>query len=546
MSNSRFKTMNILKNLKNNLITKHRYFTTFAFVGGAISDIIQPIAPFSLYFLFFFITACLVLFFLRKKNIFFNDYFNYSIIGLLVSLSIFSFQKISNAGENGVLANNFDFVKKFQSDLGIISQDLKLIKKEIVDLNKSNKNIETNTVKIAQGVDEINTNLKKLQSGTSFNIIKDPKSAMDFYSNAKFYELKGDFQKARQSYNKYFSFKLSYVDPHYSYVGFLKIQEGLYGAREIYQAIYLQNQTLINQYVSILLQPTEIKIKELELVIAKNVNFAPAYLDLAKEYSIEKKGQQSFSDKKNELDFLSKFMNLHNKGFFVKYFIDKQEASKLITYAESKLQSLKNFADQKPLDSQSSNIIMLNSTVHNGGMTVTFDFIETVREIFYRLDDNKEFTSLGFLNFMNQETRKKMANNMLELDCPPSIQPYILDCGKVNHTFYIKYIDINQKIQGPYKLSLVGKEELKKSCDESFNYKKLNYIHPGCEEFSLDPEKKYRKAFVIFPPVQPGDLAPDIKEVYLNPENCLKINKFSELKWRITPEAWIIEYCKNN
>jgi tetratricopeptide (TPR) repeat protein len=537
--------MNVLKNFKNNLITKHRYFTTFAFVGGAISDIIQPIAPFSLYFLFFFITASLVLFFLRKKNIFLSDYFNYSIIGLLVSLSIFSFQKISNAGENGVLANNFDFVKKFQSDLGIISQDLKLIKKEIVDLNKSNKNIETNTVKIAQGVDELNTNLKKLQSGTSFNIIKDPKSAMDFYSNAKFYELKGDFQKARQSYNKYFSFQLSYVDPHYSYVGFLKIQEGLYGAREIYQAIYLQNKTLINQYVSILLQPTEIKIKELELLISKNINFAPAYLDLAKEYSIEKKGQQSFSDKKNELDYLKKFMNLHNKGFFVKYFIDKLEASKLIAYAESKLQSLKNFEDQKPLDPQSSNVIMLNAMVHNGGITVTFEIIETVREIFYRLDNKKEFTSLGFLDFMNQETGKKMANNMLEVDCPPSARPYVLDCGKVNQTFYIKYIDINQKMQGPYKLNLIGKEALRKSCDQIAKYNQ-DYIHPGCEEFSSDTEKKYPKAFVFFPPRQPGDLGFDLKEVYLNPENCIKINKFSELKWRITPEAWIIEYCKNN
>ena len=545
MSNSRFKTMNILKNLKNNLITKHRYFTTFAFVGGAISDIIQPIAPFSLYFLFFFITACLVLFFLRKKNIFLNDYFNYSIIGLLVSLSIFSFQKISNAGENGVLANNFDFVKKFQSDLGIISQDLKLIKKEIVDLNKSNKNIETNTVKIAQGVDEINTNLKKLQSGTSFNIIKDPKSAMDFYSNAKFYELKGDFQKARQSYNKYFSFQLNHVDPHYSYVGFLKIQEGLYGAREIYQAIYLQNKTLINQYVSILLQPTEIKIKELELLISKNINFAPAYLDLAKEYSIEKKGQQSFSDKKNELDYLKKFMNLHNKGFFVKYFIDKLEASKLITYAESKLQSLKNFEDQKPLDPQSSNVIMLNAMVHNGGITLNIEIIETAREIFYRLENNKEFTSLGSLDFMSQETGKKMANNMLEVDCPPSARPYVLDCGKVNQTFYIKYIDINQKMQGPYKLNLIGKEALRKSCDQIAKYNQ-DYIHPGCEEFSSDTEKKYPKAFVFFPPRQPGDLGFDLKEVYLNPENCLKINKFSELKWRITPEAWILEYCINN
>ena len=73
--------MNILKKFKDTLISKHRYFTTFALIGGAISDIVQPIAPFSLYFLFFFITACLVLFFLRKKNIFFNDYFNYSIIG---------------------------------------------------------------------------------------------------------------------------------------------------------------------------------------------------------------------------------------------------------------------------------------------------------------------------------------------------------------------------------------------------------------------------------------------------------------------------------
>jgi len=537
--------MSILKKFKDTLISKHRYFATFALIGGAISDIVQPIAPFALYFLCFFTIACFILFFLKKKNTFLGDFFNYSLIGFVVSFSIFGFQKMSNAEQAGVLASNFDFVKKFQSDLGIISQDLKLIKKEIIDLNKSNKNIETNTGKIAQGINELNTNLKELQSGTSFNIIKDPKSAMDFYSNAKLYGLKGNFQKARESYNKYFSFKLDYVDPHYSYIGFLKIQEGISGAREIYQAIYLQNQTLINQYVSILLKPTEIKIKELTLLISKNINFAPAYLDLAKEYSIEKKGQQSFSDKKNELDFLNKFMNLHNKGFFVKYFIDKHEASKLITYAEIKLQSLKNFADQKPLDPQSSNVIMLNAMVHNGGISATFEIIETVREIFYRLDNNKEFTSLGFLDFMNQETGKKMANNMLEVDCPPSARLYVLDCGKVNQTFYIKYIDINQKMQGPYKVNLNGKEALRKSCNEYVKYNQ-DYIHPGCEEFSSDPEKKYPKAFVFFPPERFDSPVPDMQDVYLNPENCRKIIKNSELKWHKMNEKWILEYCINN
>ena len=527
-----------------NLTIKNKLFAFSCAVGGFAADVLQPLAPFALYLLIFFILACIILFFF-KKNILLKKYLNYSIVGCIISLSIFGFQKISNAEQEGVLANNFDFVKKFQSDLGIISQDLKLIKKEIIDLNKSNKNIETNTGKIAQGVDEINTNLKKLQLGTDFNIIANPQTAMDFYSNAKFYELKGNFQKARESYNKYFSFKLDYVDPHYSYIGFLKIQEGISGAREIYQAIYLQNQTLINQYVSVLLKPTEIKIKELTLLINKNINFAPAYLDLAKEYSIEKKGQQSFSDKNNELDFLNKFMNLHNKGFFVKYFIDKHEASKLIAYAENKLQSLKNFAEQKPLDLQSSNVIMLNAMVHNGGITVTFEIIETVREIFYRSDNNKEFTSLGFLDFMNQETGKKMANNMLEVDCPPSARLYVLDCGKVDQTFYIKYIDINQKMQGPYKVNLIGKEALRKSCNEYAKYNQ-DYIHPGCEEFSSDPEKKYPKAFVYFPPEVIDSPVANMQDVYLNPENCRRIIKNSEAKWHKMNEKWILEYCINN
>ena len=481
--------MNTFKKLKNNFFTSHKYFTTFALIGGMITDIIQPIAPFSLYFLFFFTIAFIILFFLRKKNIFFKDYLNYSFIGFIVSVSIFGFQKVSKAEQEGLLASNFDFVKKFQSDLGIISQDLKLIKKEIGDFNISNKNIETNTGKIAQGVDEINTNLKKLQSANDFNIINEPKTAMDFYTNAKFYEIKGDFKKARESYNKYFSFKLDYVDPHYSYTDFLKIQEGIAGAREIYQAIYLQNQTLINQYISILLKPTEIKIKELELLITQNTDFAPAYLDLAKEYSIERRGQQSFSDQKNELDFLNKFMALQNKGFFVKYFIDKQIASKLITYAENKLQSLKNFADQKPLDPQSSDVIILNAMSHNAGITVTFEIIESAREIFYSVDNDKEFISLGFLDFMDRETGKKMANNMLEVNCSLEIRPYGLSCKEVNHTYHVKYIDINNKMQGPYKLNLIGKEAVRKSCEEYLKYDQ-NYVSAECGEFLLEMKEK--------------------------------------------------------
>ena len=529
--------------LKDNYKKKLKYISTLAVIGGGISDITQPIAPFALYIFFLSLILLVIFYFLKRKIIILEEYNNYLIIISIVSFFIFGFQKISGSEEKGLLASSFPVFENFQSSLGIIKEDIKSIKKDVEDIAKSNQQISKNTDQIAKGISEINTNLKNINNDENLKIFKNPKTAMEFYSNARFYELKGDFQKARNSYNKYFSFKLDYVDPHYSYIGFLKIQEGINGAREIYQAIYFQNQNLINYYVSVLLQPTEIKIKELKTLISKNINFAPAYLDLAKEYSIEKKGQQSYSDKKNELDYLKKFLELHNKGFFVKYFIDKQEAIKLIAYAENKLQSLKNFEYQKPLDSESSNIIMLNAMVHNGGITLNIDIIETAREIFYRLENNKEFVSLGFLDFRSQETGKRMANNMLEVDCPPSTRPYVLDCGKVNLTFYIKYIDINKEMQGPYKLNLIGKEVLRKSCDE---YSKHNrdYVHPGCEEFASN-QKKYPKAIVYFPPIDRGSPTPDMQNVYLNPENCRKIVKTSELKWPKN-ETWILEYCTNN
>ena len=73
------------------------------------------------------------------------------------------------------------------------------------------------------------------QSG---GIIEKPSRPEQFYHNARIYELGGDYLNARKSYNRYFSFKLDFLDPHLRYQTFLKVQEGLAGAREIYSAIY--------------------------------------------------------------------------------------------------------------------------------------------------------------------------------------------------------------------------------------------------------------------------------------------------------------------
>lgn len=283
---------------------------------------------------------------------------------------------------------------------------------------------------------DIHQRFAKLTTGQG-NIQSAPQNPLEFYANARLHELKGDYIKARQSYLKYFSYGLIYVDPHYRFMGLLKIQDGRAGAREVYHEFAQRDKNYVVKFAKALLQPRKTRIGKLETLIRTNPEFAPAYFELSKDFSEARLGSQSISDKRREAELLKNFMKLVKEGKFLRYYIDQQFAIQQVDNAKQRLAALSLLAD-----SALKNPVSINATRSNSGWVVALSIADDAQEIFYSMP-GKPFQSLGFSRGnLNQKTGKPLANNFFTL--PKKAKPT---------AFQVKYLDLRGKEQGPYTLN---------------------------------------------------------------------------------------------
>ena len=428
--------------IRNQLKSTGPYLSFIGLLGGIVADILQPLAPFSnyLFYLSTVIFLIFLIFVIIKKTI--REKLVKFLI-LMFSLSFFSgllyaFQD-EQSKSSGFLSNNIEFIEDIQRSIGILSEDISSIKDTAENIEEIVERIETENTKtnevIISSLSEIQSQFSSLNQ--SDGIIDQPSTPEEFYHNARLFELKGDYINARQSYNNYFQFKLDFVDPHLRYQTFLKVQEGRAGTLEIYNSILMNDKRPIIEFAKILLFPSETRIKLLENFIKDNENFTPAYYKLSNEYSESMLGIQSRSDKENELKYLEKFMTLKEEGKFLKFFIDNELASSWINDAETRLASLKFLSD-----SQESSRVLMSAMPSNQGWMISLSLMESAREIFYSYDNEEDFKSTGTMNYLDPQTGQMMPNYMLR-DIP---------LGVKNRKIYVKYLDINNVMQGPYEI----------------------------------------------------------------------------------------------
>ena len=78
---------------------------------------------------------------------------------------------------------------------------------------------------------------------------------------------------------------------------------------------------------------------------------------------------------------------------------------------------------------------------HNGGWSVAFSFAEPVTGISWRLGETGNFRETGFIDTLDPRTRRRMPN--------PAIQ---LDADQPATTIYVRYVDANGDLQGPFPI----------------------------------------------------------------------------------------------
>jgi hypothetical protein len=322
-----------------------------------------------------------------------------------------------------------DVGRLLDAKFAAIARDISEIKQATVRIEKSQEKMALSLEKISSGFEEL-----ARQGG----IISSPKTPEEFYSNARSYELRGDYGNARRAYMEYFRFDLDYVDPHVRFQTFLKVQEGREGAREVYEYIRKQGKSFVVPFVSLLLLDREARVRGLEEFARKRPDFGPVYYELSRDYSEARLPVRGIEDKRREKEYLEKFMAAYKDGRFVRWFIDKAMVAEYLADSEKRFAELG--ATPATLMEKPVSVSWMKS---NAGWTATMIIAEPAIEVSYRLDSDRSFKSTGFTQITHPQTGKPMP--VMFTSFPFTGKPLKL---------WVKYKDRQGREMGPWVFTL--------------------------------------------------------------------------------------------
>jgi hypothetical protein len=283
----------------------------------------------------------------------------------------------------------------------------------------------------------------------SGGLITNAKTPEEHYHNARIHELGGNFSAARKEYTEYLGSNLEALDPWLSYSTMLKSAEGKAGAVEAmrYFGDKLKPQTVSYQTALALLEDGEARLTKLQTLAAANPDFGPLAWLISQEFSEARRGDQTLADQRAEKEWLEKFRAAHAAGKFEKYFLDKKEAQKWIDAGEARWAKLIS-TPERVLE----NPVTLTAQLSGGGWSIIFTLTDfKAKELFYKLDGKGDFQSTGQLPYKNPQTGLPMIN--------PNVPLPNLAAGE--HTVEVKYVDKNEKTNGPYTLKFsTGDEQM--------------------------------------------------------------------------------------
>src|SRR5438445_6982566 len=94
-----------------------------------------------------------------------------------------------------------------------------------------------------------------------------------------------------------------------------------------------------------------------------------------------------------------------------------------------------------PTPGESLNAPIASFSRHNGGWTVVFSIADPTLGISWRLGESGDFKETGFADALDQRTRKRIPNSSAQLDPDTPAQ-----------TIYVRYIDTNGDLKGPFPI----------------------------------------------------------------------------------------------
>ncbi len=315
--------------------------------------------------------------------------------------------------------------------------------------------------KIDTGFEKVLTKIDQIDA--SAGLIGSPKTANDYYHNARVHELNGNLMEGKKAYEEYFRSKLMYVDPFLSYSLILKNLEGISGAREMMGKLRENYYDLppANLAYILMVESRDDRIQLLNDLAVKYPDYGPINYYIAEQYSYKENGLPTNEERRKERAAFEKLLELEKTQKFSSFFIDKKLAEEKLTYANTEIKLMEgtigNMLDQP---------VSFKVELVNKSASLVFVPTELVQKIFYRLDKKGEFKDTGSSGITmagyegalpNYQVMEPMTlgDHVLEMK-------YIDNKGKESPVYEHQFTVEQMKIQSPpYKMidPKTGKEQ---------------------------------------------------------------------------------------
>lgn len=278
-------------------------------------------------------------------------------------------------------------------------------------------------------------------------IVNEPKTAPEFYHNARSYETRGDATNARRAYVAFAGLKLNVIDPMLRLAALLRVQEGRAGAREVMTELASANSSQAVRAVQALQFDGADRRARLEQFVAENPDFVPARYLLADEYGEDRLGmQQTLGDRRKELEHLTVFLNADRDGKLQPFFMDHSVLSEWLDKARRRATALETFMKT------ATTIPVASFMRTNAGWMSSLSMPEAATEIAWRIKGEGDFKSTPLLPTTDPRTGKPMPMPSFEL------------AGDTETAeIEVKYRDASGSWLGPFDLPFEWKSALMKS-----------------------------------------------------------------------------------
>lgn len=347
--------------------------------------------------------------------------FSFSVLSSALLLTFAGAQKVFASSPNdkqGLMANTFPAIADLQ--------------RRLLRIEQSGTRIEHSLDDIHEKLDGLNAKFGQLSANG--NIVENPKSPEEYYSNARFYEIRTDYAKARQSYLEYMKSNLPYLDPHLYFSGMLKLQEGRKGAIELYGTFQRDSQPAPALARALLLEDREARLKALQAFAKDYPDYGPVQYFLSREFAAPESGQQTLENMKKEREALEKFQELSQRGLFSRFFLDKRMAVSLENEAAQRAAKYSKMSDDY-LNAPAKVTILPGNEGWEALIVLPFDGAEAM----IKLPGDADYRSTGFLETKNPADGRPMPNTKVSL-------AHITAKGTIS----LKYRDAQGVERGPF------------------------------------------------------------------------------------------------